>query len=290
MKISFVLIVSLLLLTACSTAIPQPTRTLSEPTASAVCRRPFRDAIDWTGVTWPSEAGSTTTTEWKEMMFAVVPQATEAGEAFLNNCVDPVRPLSEQRDHLNDMAELATLIWPPDTLPPDRSEYSPQVQLVNLDADDADELILMTRALGASDWGDFCVVYDLRENSDTWHGTLVWPSVADDYSLFSWPRNEPVIRPLSIAGTEDQALVLVEGDFGGADHTAKHLWAWQWGDNHLEIALKIRLSDWCGLEWHNWEVTEEGILVQATDATLRCEAREATLYYLKDGLFTSRTP
>jgi hypothetical protein len=285
MKRILILVISLFLLTTSSVKIPQPTPTLSNPTAVAVCHRPFRDAIDWTGVIWPRSESEDW--DWEEMMSIIIPQTIEAGEVFLNSCVDPAHPLLEQTKRLDDMAELATLICPSDALPPGWQEqsYSARVQLVNLDNDDSSELLLITRALNTSYGGDFRVVYDLNENTETWQGTLVWPTSLDDYS-----SNEPSIRPLSIAGTEDQTLVLIEGDFWGADHTAKHIWVWQWKDNHLEVMLKIRLSDWCGPEWHNWEVTEQGILVYATKSTDRCEAREAILYYLEDGEFTSKTP
>lgn len=287
-----ILIISLLLLIACSAQIPQPTPTLVDPTVVAICHRPFRDVIDWGGMTWPPpETESITNAEWEGIMSTIIPQTIEAGEVFLNNCMDFDHPLSEQTELLDDMAELATAIYPPYLLPSGwqkQSYYSAQVQPVNLDNDNSSELVLFARVLNPS--GNFRAVYDLRENTRTWYGTLVWPSDDTDYSWFDGHSDEPLMRPLSIAGTENQTFVLTERRYWGADHTAKHIWVWQWNDNHLEVMLKVRLSDWCGPEWHNWEVVENGILVYATASTERCEAREATLYYLEDGEFTSKTP
>lgn len=260
--------------------------------SDAVCRQPFRDAIDWTHLKWPPEAESMTTAEWEEMMAIVIPQIVKAGEAYLDNCVDSGRPLPSQMEHINAMRQLAMMIWPPDTLPPDWHDlsYSPYVQMVDLDGDEAKELVLAARAMEVT-WGEFRIVYDFQKDTQTWHGTLVWPHISDDYSLFHWPRSAPLIRSLNFKSVEDQMFVLVEGQYGGADHTAKHLWIWQWRDDHPEVVLKIRLSNWCEYSgWDSWELVEEGIMIPAAEATWRCQARETSLYRYRDGQFISTMP
>ena len=285
------LAISLLLLTACSTQVPQPTPTSADSTAVDICHRPFRDAIDWDDMVWPPPETESTSEEWWEATLAtIIPQAIEAGEVFLDNCMDFDSPLLEQTELLDNMAELATMIYPPYLLSPDWQEqnlYQAKVQLVNLDNDYSRELILAARALNPR--GNFYAVYNLEESTQTWHGTLVWPGGDGDYSLFRPITREPWIRPLSIANSEKQSYVLITGRFYGGDHSAELVWVWRWEGGHLEAALKIELSDWCGPEWRNWEVTEEGILIHATVSTSRCEGREAVLYYLEDGEFTSRT-
>jgi len=48
--------------------LPDTASNISEPTVASECRRPFREAIDWTGVTWLLQTESITTLEWEEMM------------------------------------------------------------------------------------------------------------------------------------------------------------------------------------------------------------------------------
>lgn len=263
----------------------------ADPTGVAICHRPFRDVIDWGNMMWPPpDPESWTSAKWEATLSTIIPQAIEVGEVFLNNCMDFTVPLSEQTELLADMAQLATMIYPPYLLPSDWQEhnlYSARVQLVELDNDGSSELVLAARIFNPT--SNFYAVYSLEESTRTWHGTLVWPGSDGDYSLFAPMTGEPMIRPLNIADSEEQSYVLLTGIFFGADHSAEHIWIWRWEGSRLEIVLKIRLSDWCGPEWHHWEIVEEGILVHATASTWRCEGREAILYYLEDGKFTSRT-
>ncbi|MCP4542979.1 MAG: hypothetical protein GY832_38165 [Chloroflexi bacterium] len=219
------------------------------------------------------------------------PQVVKAGEAFLNNCTDSKLPISSQTQRLEELGQLARLIR--SNPPPNCLIYDPTVQPVDLSADGVDELILHTQMLRCGGWGGVSTVYIWDSETETWQGTLVWPSPYNDYARFGMPGSvEPLVRTLDVSSANDQKFVLVAGNSGGADHTAKLLTVWQWKDNVLETVFEVRLSDWCAYpEWDKWEITDNGhILVHAAEATTRCEAREAAMYVWENDQFVSRTP
>ncbi len=285
-----ILIICWLLLAICSAQISRAI--LVDATAITICQRPFREAIDWEGLMWsPPEMQSLADTEWEEVLSIMIPQVIAAGEIFLNNCVDFESPLSEQAEILVDMEELATMIYPSYLLPPnwqEQNSHSAQVQLVNLDNDDSSELLLAARIINPT--GNFYVIYNLSDSTQTWHGTLVWPGSDGDYSLFHSYAGEPTIHRLNFANSDKRSYVLVVGRFHGADHSVEQVGVWRWENARLETILKITLSDWCGPDWHNWRIIEKGIMVNATASTTRCEARDTVFYYLEEGQFTSTTP
>ena len=266
-----------------STPLPTHTETA---TPVYLCHKPLRDAIDWPS--FAPRQGSTH--EWGA---DAVPRVVQAGEIFLNSCLNPNLAPKDQREVIEEFSRLAQLI----DLPPDCTGFAPIVRVLDLDNDDVEELVLHTTispsvAEGESHCigktvgccGALSIVYDLDMATRHWHGTSIWPIPAQAFSMLTEP--EPQVIPLSIQGSED-AFVLVIGTSGRADSLAKLLTVWRWDDKAPEVALELTMSDWCGYpNWDQWEITEEGgILIPATEATARCEAQEAVVWVLSDDGF-----
>lgn len=241
--------------------------------------------IDWTDANWEGD----TIYNLASKAEAVIPQLIQVSEMYLNECVDSDIPLSEQDAALSNMSYLAQMLAPPDKIASDCdcAPYCPQVLPAELDSDGTEELVLNTSLICAQQ-GALSIVYDLNENTGTWHGTLVWPASASE---FGPPRTrDPLIRLLEIRGANEH-FVLVVGDVCLASSSARFIRIWRWVENNLEAALEIRLSNWCGLGQLAWEITEDGyILIPAVEANHRCEARQAVVYFLQGDKFVAGQP
>ncbi len=256
----------------------------SESTLPQPCQQSFQDVLVWPDVTsQPS---------FETLQLALSPQVVEAGERFLNGCTDPNLPISDQTQRFEELEQLARMISP-DASSSCCTVYTPTLQLEDLNADGTDELVLHTQMLRCNGAGGISTVYCFNDETETWHGTLIWPSPYNDYARFGSPNIvEPLVRTLLVQDSTEREFVLVAGVYGGADHMGKLLTVWEWKDKALEVLFEIGLSSWCEYaEWDKWEITDEGhILVHAAQATARCEAREATLYVWENDRFVSKTP
>jgi hypothetical protein len=250
------------------------------------CIQPFQETIDLT----MSEIANTDSK-------AIALKVVQAGEHFLNSCINPDLPLSTQSEQLEELRQLAQVVPPSFNC---AARYTPTTQLVDLNNDGTDELVLHTQAIRCDIYslfdllggGGLSIVYALNKQTENWSGTLIWPCTKDDCPWTrAWTQSpQPLISPLKIEG-QNQAFILVSGDYVGGDHTGRYLIVWHW-KNKPEIALEIRLDDWCSYpEWDKWEITQEGhILIPAAEATYRCQAREAEMYVWQDDEFVNVQP
>jgi hypothetical protein len=141
--------------------------------------------------------------------------------------------------------------------------------------------------------GGLSFIYDFNDETESWDGTLIWPSPNNIDVWFKAPHwVEPLVQRLDIQKAPGETFFLTLGQRAGASLVEKLLTVWTWRNDSLESVLEVRLDNWCGYqEWQLLEVTEEGdILVQAAPATGRCEAQDAVIYTWVNGEFVSSTP
>lgn len=227
----------------------------------------------------------------------IVDKVIYAGEYFLNNCITPDLPLSTQSKQLTELSQFAQVI------PPSFScavRYTPTYQLVDLNNDKTDELILHLQAircdinalLGFFGGGGLSIVFHQDKQTQNWKGNLIWPCSKDNCPWTgAWDQSpQPLVQTLDIRDSQNQSFMLVAGGYIGGDHTGIYLTIWRWRNSDPEIVSEIHLTDWCGTP-NEWEITKEGfILIPSTEATSRCQAREAVLYVLKGDEFVAEMP
>ena len=283
MKHSFCVSITLLaFVTACS--ITNPSTGISGTTQQ--CQPLFQEAIDLT-VPGINEA--------TEKVIAL--KVVEAGECFLNNCINPALPLSTQSDCLAELKHLAQVV--PQSFDC-AFRYTPTTHLVDVDSDGREELVLHTQAIrcdhnaqfGLHGAGGLSILFRFSEQTDGWRGTLIWPCTKDRCHWFdAWVQSpQPEVRQVIIQDTQKRAFMLVSGGYYGADHTGNVLTIWRWEGDTPTPTFELEMSDWCGSP-REWKITERGtILIAETEANDRCEGKEAVEYVLQGDEFVAVSP
>jgi hypothetical protein len=272
----------LALVTACS--VTNPPADTSGTTQQ--CQQLFREAIDLT-VPGIDEAD--------EKVIAL--KVVEAGECFLNKCINSALPLSTQSDCLAELRQLAQVV--PQSFDC-AFRYAPTTQLIDLDSDGREELVLHTQAIRCDHYarpdlygaGGLSIVFRFSEQTGSWLGTLIWPCTEDGcHWSGAWVQSpQPEVRPLIIQDTQGRAFMLVSGGYYGADHTGDILTIWQWEGDIPKPAFELEMSDWCGTP-REWRITERGtILLSGTTANDRCDGSEAVEYVLRGDEFVAVSP
>jgi hypothetical protein len=277
-----VLITLLAFITACS--ITSPPTNVSGTTQQ--CHQLFQEAIDLTvpGIDKANE---------KAVAFKVV----EAGECFLNDCINSALPLSAQSDCLAELRQLAQVVPPSFDC---AVRYAPTTQLLDLDGDSIEELVLHTQAIrcdhkarfGLHGAGGLSIVFRFSEQADSWRGTPIWPCAEDGCH---WPdiwvqSPQPEVRQLVIRDTQERTFMLVSGSYYGTDHTGNILTVWRWEGDAPKPIFELEMNDWCGTP-REWKITERGtILISGTEANDRCDGREAVEYVLHGDEFVMVSP
>jgi hypothetical protein len=276
------LIILLVLATACS-ATSSSTAGSGE---TQQCQQFFQEAIDLTvpGIDDVDE---------KTIAFKVV----EAGECFLSSYINPDLPLLAQSERLAELRQLAQVVPPSFDC---AVRYAPTTQLIDLDSNGTDELVLHTQAIrcdhnalfGLYGAGGLSIVFRFSEQTESWRGTIIWPCTKDSCPWSgAWVQSpQPEVEQLAIQNAQGQAFMLVAGGYYGADHIGNILTIWRWEGDALKMAFELELSNWCGTP-NEWRITERGtILIPGTEATDRCDGREAVEYVLHGDEFVAVSP
>ncbi len=284
-KVSIILLL-LLLLASCEQSIAPLTQAPALTATAKQCRSRFQEVTE---LTKPPISD--------EELVVIVDKAVEASEYFLNNCTNSELLLSEQPERLAELRRLGQFVPPSVTC---AARYTPTTLLMDLDQDGSDELVLHTQAVrcdhspfnNLQGAGGLSAVFDLNTQTDEWHGTLIWPCSNDSCPWRSaWVQSpQPEVTPLDIRDSQGRAFMLVAGRYYGADHTGAILTIWRWEHSAHEIALEVRLSDWCGTP-NQWEISDDGyLLIPGAEETSRCEARDPVVYVLQEDEFVARRP
>lgn len=273
--------------------LPLVTLTATTPASLTDCQKPFQNVIMLTEAFLKDIGDEKKVTKKEE---AIITQVIEAGEYFLDNCTNPKMPLSDQKERIAELQQLAQVIPPSFDC---AYRYQPTTQLFDLDGDSTNELILHTQVIrcdinalfGLFGGGGISLVFRQDRQAGTWQGILVTPCIREKCPLadHTWLISpQPVIAPFGPRDAQGRTpMLVIASSLGQGNLQMGHiLTIWHWEGNKAKIVEQLTNlgSSWCEVTPPSkWEFSEEGyIYIPATEATKDCPKNKAIRFTVKN--------
>jgi hypothetical protein len=211
----------------------------------------------------------------------VVDQVAQAGADFLNGCTDPNRPLAEQPEQLDQLAQQSQVLG---QTPWDSQPYAPTTQLLDIDQDDEDEMILHTQLAYDSDTTAYVARSGLSvayvRSAAGWQGHVIWPvphfvdsqpgtyptfATFEDYfeTQAAWQADEalryypaPAVRVLDVPSAPNQPYLVLSGLAFTVMEDISETAILRWDEQGPAVLLRLAWNQWCGD--YPWEINDDG--------------------------------